>query len=133
MALRIHKTRGTHARRMRNVPTEAEKCLWRHLSNSQFSGFKFRRQTVIGTYICDFSCSYNGLVVEIDGNTHDSDADMMRDQQLDALGYCLIRFSNHDVMHNMHGVLTRILAKARELPKRRYTPTPTPPLEVRGS
>jgi very-short-patch-repair endonuclease len=126
MALRIHKVRGAHARQMRSEPTEAEKRLWRHLSNAQLGGFKFRRQTVIGTYICDFSCSHNGLVVEIDGDTHDDDADLIRDQQLNAMGYYVIRFSNQDVMRNMDGVLTRILAKAQELPERRYTPTSLP-------
>jgi hypothetical protein len=30
---------------MRRNPTEPEKQLWRHLSNSQIEGFKFRRQS----------------------------------------------------------------------------------------
>ena len=117
---------------MRREPTEPEKQLWRHLSNSQIGGFKFRRQTVIGTFICDFSCSFNGLVVEVDGNTHDEHSDKFRDQILTQMGYTVLRFTNEEVTHNVDGVLTKILHKALELPERRYAPTPTPPLEGRG-
>ena len=132
MALRINHIRGERARAMRNAPTEPEKRLWRHLSNSQLGGFKFRRQTVIGTYICDFSCSQNGLIIEVDGDTHDVDADMLRDQMLMRMGFFVLRFSNSDVMDNMNGVLEAILSRAMALPERRYSPTPTPPLEGRG-
>jgi very-short-patch-repair endonuclease len=48
------------------------------------------------------------------------------------MGYLVIRFTNDDVMRNMDGVLTRIVQIAATLPERRYTPTPTPPLEGRG-
>ncbi len=44
------------AREMRTNPTEPEKRLWRHLSNSQLGDLKFRRQQVIGHYIADFVC-----------------------------------------------------------------------------
>jgi very-short-patch-repair endonuclease len=133
MALRINRIRGARANQMRREPTEPEKRLWRSLSNSQLNGFKFRRQTVIGTFICDFSCSRNGLIIEVDGDTHDPDADELRDNMLAKMGYNVLRFSNGEVMHNLDGVLERILSVAWTLPERRYTPTPTPPLEGRGS
>lgn len=132
MALRINRIRGDRARKMRREPTEPEKRLWRNLSNSQLGGFKFRRQTVIGTFICDFSCSSTGLVIEIDGETHDEHTDEIRDQMLMRMGYTVLRFTNDDVMRNMDGVLARILAVASRIPERRYTPTPTPPLVGRG-
>jgi very-short-patch-repair endonuclease len=117
---------------MRNEPSEPEKRLWRHLSNGNLAGYKFRRQTVIGRYICDFSCSSNGLIVEVDGDTHDPATDALRDAALFREGYTVLRFTNADVMHNMEGVLETILMRARQLPQRRYAPTPTPPLEGRG-
>ena len=132
VALRINATRGDYARQMRHEPTEPEKHLWRNLSNSQLGGFKFRRQTVIGPYICDFSCSSNGLIVEVDGDTHDPAADAVRDAALQQQGYSVLRFTNNDVMRNIDGVLQVILEHAQQLPQRRYTPTPTPPLEGRG-
>jgi very-short-patch-repair endonuclease len=42
------------AREMRREPTEPEKRLWRHLSNRQLGGYKFRRQATIEPYIADF-------------------------------------------------------------------------------
>jgi very-short-patch-repair endonuclease len=132
MALRINRVRGAHADQMRREPTEPEKRLWRSLSNSQLDGFKFRRKTVIGTFICDFSCSKNGLIIEVNGDTNDPDADAMRDNMLSRLGYHVLRFSNGDVLQNLDGGLERILNAARTLPDRRFAPTPTPPLEGRG-
>lgn len=117
---------------MRRDPTEPEKRLWRHLSNARLGVFKFRRQTVIGTYICDFSCPAKGLIVEIDGDSHDADADQLRDGFLMALGYNVMRFTNNDVMRNIEGVLEAIMLRATSLPERHYSPTPTPPLKGRG-
>ncbi|MBU6253385.1 MAG: DUF559 domain-containing protein [Alphaproteobacteria bacterium] len=118
---------------MRRQPTEAEKRLWRHLSSSQLGGHKFRRQSVIGNFIVDFCCPKTGLIIEVDGDTHvDEDADRIRSQALEQMGYFVIRFTNQDVIQNIQGVLTRILEVAARLPDRRYTPTPTPPLEGRG-
>jgi very-short-patch-repair endonuclease len=48
------------------------------------------------------------------------------------MGCFVIRFTNVDVMRNMDGVLARIVQIAATLPERRYTRTPTPPLEGRG-
>ena len=48
------------------------------------------------------------------------------------MGNFVIRFTNQDVIQNIEGVLARILEVAARLPERRYTPTPTPPLEGRG-
>lgn len=39
------------AAEMRRNPTEPEKWLWRHLSNGQLDGHKFRRQSVIGWFL----------------------------------------------------------------------------------
>ena len=133
MALRINARRGAFANVMRREPPEPEKLLWRHLSNSHLNGLKFRRQTVIGTYIFDFCCPRIGLIVEIDGDTHvEEDRDRLRSQDLQEMGYFVIRFTNVDVMRNMDGVLARIVQIAATLPERRYTPTPTPPLVGRG-
>jgi very-short-patch-repair endonuclease len=133
MALRINPVLNGHARAMRREPTRSEKILWRHLSNSQLGGLKFRRQAVIGEKICDFLCPANGLVIEVDGDTHDSDEDRRRDGELYAIGYRVMRFTNAEVMGNIAGVLEAIMALAATLPRRRYSPTPAPPLEGRGS
>ena len=133
MARRIEAKKGSFARTMRRQPTQAEKLRWRHLSGSQLAGHKFRRQSVIGHFIVDFCCPKTGLIIEVDGDTHvDEDADRIRSQALEQMGYFVIRFTNQDVIQNIQGVLARILEVAARLPERRYTPTPTPPLEGRG-
>ncbi len=124
------------ARQMRREPTEPEKRLWRHLSNSQLGGFKFRRQAAIPPFVADFFCPSKGLIVEVDGDTHSPEADARRDAGLSARGFPTVRFTNDDVMANMDGVLTTILQTLERLPDRRWgvsdSPTPTPPLKGRG-
>jgi very-short-patch-repair endonuclease len=49
--------------------------LWRHLSNKQLDGYKFRHQTEIDPAIADFFCPQKALVVEVDGETHTPEGD----------------------------------------------------------
>ncbi|QEH81450.1 endonuclease domain-containing protein [Sphingomonas sp. C8-2] len=110
---------------MRNAPTEPERRLWRHLSNSQL-GYKFRRQSVIGRFIVDFLCPAKALIIEIDGDTHDTDCDELRDTLLADWGYRTIRFTNADVMRNIEGVLDVISRTVLALPDRWPHPNPSP-------
>jgi len=112
------------ARHMRNNPTEPEKRLWRNLSNSQLGGHKFRRQQVIGQHIADFLCLSARLIVEVDGDTHDAEADAVRDAALAGLGYRVLHFANSDVMRDAEGVKVAIL-QALELAARPH-PNPSP-------
>jgi very-short-patch-repair endonuclease len=121
---------------MRREPTEPEKRLWRHLSNSRLAGYKFRRQATIEPFIADFLCPAKALVVELDGETHKAEADVRRDADLQSRGFTTIRFTNGDIMTDMEGVLTIILNTLERLPDRSWgsydSPTPTPPLKGRG-
>ncbi len=119
------ETLRERARKMRNEPTEPEKRLWRYLSNSQL-GFKFRRQAVIGRFIVDFLCPAKALIVEVDGDTHEPEADRKRDDGLAQLGYRTIRFTNADVMTHMYGVLDVIARTVAERPDRWPHPNPSP-------
>jgi very-short-patch-repair endonuclease len=123
------------AAHMRREPTETERRLWRALSRSQLGGYKFRRQAIIGGRIIDFFCPAKGLVVEIDGDTHDLERDRQRDAWLGReTGFAAVRFTNRDVMTNLEGVLTALLKILEDLPDRwpGYT-TPGPPLKRRGA
>ncbi|WP_373490543.1 endonuclease domain-containing protein [Parasphingorhabdus sp.] len=124
------------AREMRRNPTEPEKRLWRHLSASQLKDHKFRRQAVIEYYIADFFCPLKKLIVEVDGDTHDVDADFKRDDRLRGKGYRTVRFTNLDVMGNMEGVLLVLVDALEGTPDRwkgrQASTTPTPPLKRRG-
>ncbi len=112
------------AARMRREPTEAEKRLWRYLSGTKLDGLKFRRQAIIGNRIVDFFCPAKGLIIEIDGDTHDRERDEALDRRLDEqYGYRTLRLTNADVLDNMDGVLRHIEDMARHSPDRWSTPT----------
>jgi very-short-patch-repair endonuclease len=115
------------ARSLRRNPPEPERRVWMLLRDLRSLGFHFRRQVPIGPYYADFACHHARLVIEVDGDTHGGDAavayDAERDGFLRRAGYAVLRFSNHDVMHELDGV-RRALEEA--LRGRATLPTPTP-------
>jgi very-short-patch-repair endonuclease len=114
------------ARRLRSVPTEAEKRLWAHLRSKQLSGFRFRRQQPIGDFVVDFFCPEARVIVEVDGGQHnDSGSDERRDVWLGSQGYRVIRFWNNEVIANIEGVLETLLGALR-------AQTPHPVLPPQG-
>jgi very-short-patch-repair endonuclease len=117
---------------MRRNPIEWEARLWRHLSSSQ-RGHKFRRQTVIFPYICDFFCPAKGLIIEVDGDTHDPAPDALRDGQLLRKGFLTLRFTNVDVRENIERVVSTILSVLQQRPDRwSGVPHPNPSPEGEG-
>ena len=120
------------AAEMRRNPTEPEKRLWRHLSNAQLGGHKFRRQSVIGRFIADFLCPQKALIVEVDGDTHDARKDRLRDDVLAQRGFRVLRVRNEDVMTNMDGVLQFVLLALEATAARWDKPHPNPSPEGEG-
>jgi very-short-patch-repair endonuclease len=106
------------ARELRKKSTEAERVLWSELRDHKLNGLGFRRQVPIKNYIADFVCHAAKLAVELDGGQHFSDqaeqADAARSAVIEARGFRVIRFSNHDVMTNRAGVLETIAAAVAE-------------------
>ena len=96
------------ARKLRRDMTDAERRLWLHLRARPLDA-KFTRQFPIGSHIVDFACRSLRLAVECDGGQHSESAtDDARTATIEAHGYRVIRFWNHDILHNTDGVLTRI-------------------------
>jgi very-short-patch-repair endonuclease len=114
------------ARRLRRHQTNAERLLWFRLRDRRLAGWKFKRQAPIDRFVVDFFCADAKLIVELDGGQHDHDRerDADRTRILEAMGYLVLRFWNHDVMRNMDGVLEEILSTAN--PHRSEPPHPTP-------
>lgn len=97
------------ARKLRRDMTEPEKLLWSRLRTRQLLDAKFIRQFPIGTAIADFACRSARLVIELDGGQHaENEADKARTKLIEAHGYHVIRFWNHDVMDNVEGILETI-------------------------
>ena len=101
-----------YAKENRKTMTQAAMLIWLQLRAQRFMGIKFRREKVIGNYIADFAANDPKLVIEIDGDTHDSDGprDAVRTRHLEAQGYRVVRYSNVDVMQNLEGVLMNLAA-----------------------
>ena len=118
------------ARQMRKHPTDAERRLWALLRGR--AGLRFRRQQPIGPYIADFFCSTAKLIIELDGGRHGQDCNVARDTArthwLEARGYRVLRFGNHEVLKDPQDIADRVwlaVAALRSLPE--------PPSAVRPS
>jgi very-short-patch-repair endonuclease len=106
------------ARALREDDTEAERRLWEAIRNRRLGGFKFVRQLSVGPYIADFACRDCKLVVEVDGATHGTDADVNYDERRSAYlheqGYRILRFWNDDVYKGLPDVCDAILLALAE-------------------
>ena len=103
------------ARNLRQNLTSAKSLLWSRLRRRQVSGFKFRRQHMIGPYICDFVCAQAQVIVELDGSQHLDRApyDAKRDQYLRSQGNRVLRFWNGDVLNETENVMETIFEAMR--------------------
>jgi very-short-patch-repair endonuclease len=103
----------SNAKRMRSAMTSAERKFWRAVRAHRVDGWPFRRQVPIAGYIVDFVCHEKCLIVEIDGATHSTDAEIERDRirtsKLEGEGYRVIRFWNGDIAQNIAGVVDRLM------------------------
>ena len=99
-----------NSRRLRREQTDAESQLWARLRDRQLYNAKFRRQHAIGPFIADFCCVERGLVIELDGGQHatQAQADQRRSAYLERSGYRVLRFWDNEVLMNMEAVLERI-------------------------
>jgi very-short-patch-repair endonuclease len=97
---------------LRQDQTHAEKTLWQALRDGKLDGPKFRRQYRIGRYFADFACVKLKLVVELDGGVHDDDEndlkDQFREEEIEQLGWFVLRFRNEKVIGDLYGVLADI-------------------------
>jgi very-short-patch-repair endonuclease len=69
------------ARELRNNATAAERKLWYRLRELKVAGQKFRRQVPIDHFIVDFACLSHRLIIEVDGATHATDAEIASDMR----------------------------------------------------
>jgi very-short-patch-repair endonuclease len=123
---------GKLPRALRNNMSDAERALWSVLRGRQVSGLKFRRQHPFGNYILDFVCLENKLVIEVDGGHHGQNRgyDENRTQELQAAGFCFLRFWNNEVFKEIESVKEKILLAVQELQSH---PPPNLPLERGGN
>jgi very-short-patch-repair endonuclease len=106
---------------MRRAPTPAEAELWKRVRDGRLGGLHFERQLVVEEFIVDFYCRTARLVVEVDGEIHESQTgrDAERDAFLTALGLRVLRFPNALVLKDIYAVLHEIRLAAEDSPRQR--------------
>lgn len=98
------KERAKLLRRAGNLP---EVLFWMQVTKGNFHKIDFDRQRIIGNYIVDFYVKALGLIIEIDGSSHDDKEvyDKNREEYFISLGLKVHRISVDDVMKAMNFVL----------------------------
>lgn len=95
------------ARRLRRDATDAELAMLR-LLRENFPEARFRWQVPILHYFADFASHRARVVVEVDGGQHAEEVDAARTADIEAEGYRIVRFWNHDVLENGEGCVMRL-------------------------
>ena len=113
------------ARKLRKNMTDTEQYVWSRIRHKQLGGFRFRRQHPIGSFIGDFICLEQRLILELDGGQHDDrkDYDELRTRYLNECGYRVVRYWNHQIFEDWDWIaedLFRLLSEGA-------TPHPNPP------
>jgi very-short-patch-repair endonuclease len=111
---------------LRRYATAAEGKLWQALRGRRLAGLKWRRQVPLLAYTVDFLCVSAKLVVEIDGAHHAADAayDLRWTEELERMGFAVLRFKNEDVLGDIERILERIEAAALKGPAALPSPLP---------
>ncbi|MFC5756595.1 endonuclease domain-containing protein [Rhizobium sp. GCM10022189] len=100
------------ARRPRRELTKAESAMWNMLRDLRPYGARFRRETPIGPYIADFAWLSSRLIVEVDGDSHETEGgrrhDLARDAFLKDQGFTVLRFDNAQLLDGPDHVFVEI-------------------------
>lgn len=88
----------------------SEVIFWKKVRAKKFHEIDFDRQRIIGNYIVDFYVKKLGLVVEIDGSSHDEKQvyDGIRQEYLESLGLLVFRITDFDVKNNLWIVMKEL-------------------------
>ena len=83
---------------------------WKKVRAKKFHRIDFDRQRIIGNYIVDFYVKALGLIIEIDGSSHDEKQfyDGIREEYLESLGLLVFRISDFDVRNNLSWVMKEL-------------------------
>jgi very-short-patch-repair endonuclease len=104
------------AKNLRNNMTYTEQLLWEKLKGKQICGLRFRRQHPIDLFIVDFYCHQVRLVIEVDGEIHDQQAeyDDGRSSEMEIFGIKVMRFKNQEVENDIERVIFEIQTLVKE-------------------
>ena len=95
------------ARELRKQGILSEVLFWNQVKKKQIFDLDFDRQKIIGNYIVDFYIKKLGIVIEIDGVSHNEkqEEDLARDNYLRSYGLTVIRFTDLEVKFDLDSVM----------------------------
>lgn len=87
-----------------------EVLFWKQVHKGVFHNIDFDRQRIIGNYIVDFYVKGLGLIIEIDGSSHDQKQvyDAKRQAYLESHGLKMYRITNAAILGNISCVMLEL-------------------------
>lgn len=113
-------TQKEKQRKLRKKISVAEKIVWTSIRRKQILNERFLRQFSIDYYVLDFYCPRLHLAIEIDGDSHFVNQDVLeydkeRQNYIEKLGIMFLRFTNKEVNQSNDEVIEIITQKVNEL------------------
>ena len=97
----------SRARALRKAGVLSEVIFWRQVRAKSFWNIDFDRQRIIGSFIVDFYVKSLGLIIEIDGSSHNDkeDYDNKRQLFLESLDLVVYRISDYRIKNDLIDVM----------------------------
>ena len=88
----------------------SEVIFWKAVRNKNFFEIDFDRQRIIGNYIVDFYIKSLGVVIEIDGSSHNDkeEYDEKRQQLLESLNLKVYKISDFRIKNDFANVMKEL-------------------------
>ena len=100
----------SRSRSLRKGYVLSEVVFWKQVRNKEFHQIDFDRQKIIGNYIVDFYIKSLGVVIEIDGSSHNDkeDYDNKRQLFLESLDLVVYRISDYRIKNDLINVMKEL-------------------------
>lgn len=123
-----NKNLNQRAKELRKQGILSEVLFWKAFKDKQkIKNYDIDRQVIIGNFIVDFFIAELGLVIEIDGSSHNDkqEYDKERQEFLEGLNLKIIRYADNDVKQNIDDVYKDFLnnIEVREKQLKESTPS----------
>ena len=98
------------SRNLRKGYVLSEVIFWKQVRNKEFHQIDFDRQKIIGNYIVDFYIKSLGVVLEIDGSSHNDkeEYDEKRQLFLESLDLVVYRISDYRIKNDLINVMKEL-------------------------
>ena len=100
----------SRSRSLRKGYVLSEVVFWKQVRNKEFHQIDFDREKIIGNYIGDFYIKSLGVVIEIDGSSHNDkeDYDNKRQLFLESLDLVFYRISDYRIKNDLINVMKEL-------------------------